>query len=425
MVITIISVILIFVLLFCLFTSLKKYKIIKAQFEDLSLSLKDIISNVDSVRYGKLNVRVEDNSVGINKELTDSINRMIETVNDRESMIVEYKEELLSKNKLLTTLINSLSDGLLLLDKNFVILESSKKIEEWLGIYKLKGLNAVEFIISTNGKKINKLSDDDIFLKGNKEFYFKATTKKLKSKEHGDKYLLMIKNYTNQKEIENLKEDFVATLTHDLKIPIIAEANMLDFFIDEKFGKLNKKQKDALTSMKESNQELLDLVQVVLDTYKIKEGEIDLSIKSVSVKKLLTDIISEMDSIAKKNQNNLVLNLRSDFNINIDKFQMKRVLKNLINNAILYGRKNTDIEINVKREWDNISISVKDYGKGIKKEDVAQIFNRYFSTSKSFRKVGTGLGLYLSHKIVKEHGGELIVQSEENNGSEFIIKLPV
>ena len=237
--------------------------------------------------------------------------------------------------------------------------------------------------------------------------------------------MIVITNYTNQKEIESLKEDFVATLTHDLKVPIIAEANMLEFFINEKFGQLNDMQKEALKTMKSSNKELLSLVQIVLDTYKVKEGEIELNIKPLSIEKFLMEIVDEMQSIAQKTNNRLVIHLRSDFNIDVDYVQFKRVVKNLVNNAILYGSPDTNIDLIVKRKWDNIQIIVKDYGQGISKEDVDKIFNRYFSASKKFRKIGTGLGLYLSQKLVQAHGGTLTVSSKKGKYTEFCINLPV
>ena len=70
-------------------------------------------------------------------------------------------------------------------------------------------------------------------------------------------------------------------------------------------------------------------------------------------------------------------------------------------------------------------ISVKDYGKGISKEDIDKIFNKYYSASKKFRKIGTGLGLYLSKEIVEAHGGKLVVHSEENKYTEFCITLTI
>lgn len=78
---------------------------------------------------------------------------------------------------------------------------------------------------------------------------------------------------TKEREIETLKEDFVATLTHDLKVPIVAESNIINFLLNGTFGEITEKQQVALLNMKKSNEELVDLVQIILETYKIKETE--------------------------------------------------------------------------------------------------------------------------------------------------------
>ena len=382
---------------------------LKKRFEKITDFFADINNIINSVRYGNLSARVDSAVPRETKDLSDSINRMIETLNDREQMIVEYQAELTNQNKFLSALLDSLSDGLLVLDEDYIILSANSRIKKWLKQPIIEGTNVFEFVKIPVEKEITELSDDEIFLKENKELYFKASTRRIQSKEHEDKYMIVISNYTNQKEIDSLKEDFVATLTHDLKVPIIAEANMLEFFLQEKFGELNEKQKEALNTMQSSNKELLDLVQIVLDTYKVKEGEIELNLESVSIKKYMEEIVEEMSAIAHKTNNKLVVNIKSDFEIKIDYLQFKRVIKNLINNAISYGKSNSDIEINIDKKGKNIFIRVKDYGKGISQDDIEKIFNKYFSASKKFRKIGTGLGLYLSQKIVQAHGGGLTV----------------
>ena len=130
-----------------------------------------------------------------------------------------------------------------------------------------------------------------------------------------------------------------------------------------------------------------------------------------------------MTYIAQKTNNKIVVIVPEDYDIKIDFLHFKRVLKNLVNNAILYGKSNTDIEIIAKIVNEKSQIIVKDYGKGISAEDIEKIFNKYFSASKKFRKIGTGLGLYLSKKIVEAHGGKLGVESQEGEYTKFYIDM--
>ena len=100
----------------------------------------------------------------------------------------------------------------------------------------------------------------------------------------------------------------MATLTHDLKVPIIAETNMLELFLSESFGKISEKQKVALKNMQASNKELLELVQTVLDTYKFKGQSFRLYKENIMLKSFINEIINEMKPIADKTKNTLIIN---------------------------------------------------------------------------------------------------------------------
>ena len=401
----------------------RRNSLLRKKYQNITEYFGDVDSIMNSVRYGNLSVRAGEYSQKEMQKLTDSINRMIETLNDREKMITEYQSELTKKNNFLATILNALSDGMLVCDSKFVIVDTNKNFRDWINNEKPERTKLEDYVKIPDDKTFAELKDDEVFIKGKKDVFYKATTTVLDSKEHKAKYMIVISNCTDQREVESLKEDFVATLTHDLKVPVIAEANMLEFLLKGKFGQLSDEQIEALKTMSASNKELLELVQTVLDTYKVKEGEIELHLEQISVQKLLSEIAGEMESIAQKNNNKIVVNAKTDFEIKVDYLQFKRVIKNLVSNAIIYGKPETNIELTAKQKGDDKYIYVKDYGRGIAKEDIDKVFNKYYSAHKKFRKIGTGLGLYLSQKLVTAHGGTLDVASKEGEWTQFVVKL--
>lgn len=230
----------------------------------------------------------------------------------------------------------------------------------------------------------------------------------------------------NEKESQRFKEDFIATLTHDMKTPIIAELNTLDFLIEGRFGELNEKQKEAINLMKTSNTELIELAEILLETYKVQQSSIVLKKKKVNVNELIFEIIEEMTPIAQ--HTNQKISFECDNNqieLQIDAFQIKRVLKNLILNALSFSVNHSSVDVALFKDGPLIKITVTNLGQGISQEDLLLIFNKYYSSVKKFRKIGTGLGLYLANQIVKAHKGTISVNSIENDKTTFEIELPV
>ena len=385
-----------------------------------------LTNTVNSVRYGDLSKKIDKIDIPSSTQLTESVNRMIESLKDREKMITEYQNELHNQNRFLEAVFNSLSDGLIIYDNNYKILRATTKISEWFDVpaKELYGKDLFDYILIPQGKKLEKLLNEDVFIKSDKASNFTASSMELKLEDNIKRYILILKNVTNERELESLKDDFVATLTHDLKVPIIAETNMLELFLSESFGPVSEKQRTALKNMQSSNRELLDLVQIVLETYKVRDGKIRLYKDNIMLKGFIEEIVEEMKPIADKTKNHLEFITPRDIRVYADRIQLKRVIKNLIQNAISYGEPNSPIEIKIGEVPRYIIITVKDYGAGISQNDINKIFNKYYSAAKKFRKIGTGLGLYLALQVIKSHEGELVVDSKEGEYTEFTIKLP-
>lgn len=389
--------------------------------------LGTVTNTVNSIRYGDLSTKIEKLEHPTYQNVTDSINRMVETLNDREKMIIEYQNELMRQNKLLESVINSLSDGILIVNENFNILRATPKITDWFGVKgnDIIGKDIRDYIQFTDNIHLDRFTNTDIFIKHTPTNNFVLSAIKLSTEDNKKRYVLIIKDVTTEREIETLKEDFVATLTHDLKVPIVAEANILEFLLNGKFGEINEKQQFAVKNMQASNKELLNLVQIVLETYKIKDGRIKLLKEDIKLNEFITKIIGDMSPIAADSGLKINFKIGRNIKVTADAMQLERVIKNLINNAIYHSNTKKDIDITIGEVPKFITISVIDYGQGISENDIKLIFNKYYSASKKFRKIGTGLGLYLSQQIIISHGGEIIVKSEENVRTEFCIKLPL
>ena len=211
-----------------------------------------------------------------------------------------------------------------------------------------------------------------------------------------------------------------------MKVPVVAELNSLNFLLEGRFGELNEKQKEALNLMLSSNQELKELIENMLETYKLSDKNLTINkIKNI-FNSLLEDIIAEMTPIALKNTNLINANLASTQGIyaEYDIFQMKRVFKNIIQNAISNSHSNDPILITTDIKENNIEINITNKGVGISQNDLELIFNKYYCGHSKFRKAGTGLGLYISQQIMLAHNGCIKITSSTPENTTFTVILP-
>ncbi len=415
------SIILVFIVLFLITRQTNK------RWSKINDYLGMVTNTVNSVRYGNLSTKIEEINHPTYQNVTDSINRMVETLNDREKMIVEYQNELMRQNKLLESVINSLSDGILIINEKHNILRATPQISEWFGAkgQEIIGTNVFEHIQISDDTPIERTKNKDVFIKHTPTNNFIMQAIKLSLDDDKKRYVILIKDVTNEREIETLKEDFVATLTHDLKVPIVAESNIINFLLNGTFGEISEKQEVALNNMKKSNQELVELVQIILETYKIKETGIKLLKENIMLNGFISEIVESTQPIANNSKITIHFTPSRDIKVTADLLQLERVIKNLISNAISHSNTKDRIDIKTGEIPGFITISVIDYGQGIPPKELKMIFNKYYSAAKKFRKIGTGLGLYLSQQIIKSHGGEITVESVENVRTEFCIKLPL
>lgn len=412
--------ILLFIVLFLLIFSLLKIKSSKRNFEN---NLKLIVNTINSVRYGNLAARLMVNEGDKFPLLTESINRMVETIQDREKMIQEFKKEILGHNAFLETLINSLSEGFLILDDKLNIRKITSVSFKLLGS-DVEGKNIDE--VFENFELLKSFEPKEVALKNNSELTILAKLSELNFAENENfKYLLTIKDISKEKELNDVKNNFMATLAHDLRVPLLAESNTLKLLKNNNFGEVNPKISEVFDLLIQSNSDVLSLTEVLLETYKLEQTQLILNKAKVDICQLIKDVCDEMLGVLISNSMKINFENNKEIFLNIDAFQMKRVFRNLIKNSIDYSSEMSKIiEIFVEKKENGCLITIRDFGYGVSDEEKDLIFQKFYSGKYKFRKVGSGLGLYLSNEILKAHNGSISIESIENKQTDFLVFLP-
>lgn len=352
-----------------------------------------------------------------------------------EELVAQKTVDLRKTNSKLSGIINYCADGIIIIDEHGHIEQANPACENFVGLSE-ETLVKMNFSNITHSEKKKDFKealkeDSEVFLRDcyilnsirNKSIPVEISFAQiaLEENEKTKKFVGVIRDIRAQKEMERLRDDFVATLTHDLRTPLLAAIQTLKFFLDGSLGKLEEKQKVLLSTMQKSNEDLLGLVNALLEVYKYDAGKLDLCKTSFLLKDLVVQCYKELEPLAKNKNIEFNLNFNPDDNltINADRGEIRRVITNLCGNAINYTNLGGKINIEVKEQQGDVIFSVADNGNGIPKEDIPDLFKRFSQGTSKKRSTGTGLGLYLSRQIVEAHGGKIWLESKLNKGSEF------
>lgn len=254
---------------------------------------------------------------------------------------------------------------------------------------------------------------------------------------------------SNLKKQEHLRDNFVATLTHDLKVPMLAENQTVTYLLKGAYGEITQEQKEVLELIKSTNNSSLEMIGTLLEVYRYESGNVKLFESEFDMVELLRDSINQIKSLAADKKIQININSSQEtILIKADKREIKRVLHNLISNAINNGINRGFINCNIdfikektvfapKIETESyttltrtltlsnsIILSIEDNGIGIAREDMPLLFQR-FSLSKGRKPAGAGLGLYYSYQVIIQHNGNIWAESSEKGGSVFKLTLPI
>jgi two-component system NarL family sensor kinase len=240
-----------------------------------------------------------------------------------------------------------------------------------------------------------------------------------------------------QKQLAVLREDFVSTLTHDLKTPLLGAIETIKAFQNKQFGAITPTQAKVLTMMSNSHRSSLELVQTLLDVYRNDTEGIQLKSEAVDLSAIASLVISNLINLATARQVYLVLtygesNFRSRFMVNGDALQLQRVFNNLIINGINYSPRNGKVEVQLVSDGEFHIIKVIDGGRGITTTELPYLFERFYQggsdtqpASFSARaSTGSGLGLYLARQIINAHRGTIWAENRLPQGAMFCFRLP-
>ena len=228
-------------------------------------------------------------------------------------------------------------------------------------------------------------------------------------------------------EADKAKNEFLANVSHELRTPLNAILGFSEILATNLYGELNPKQAEHVSDIRVSGVHLLGIINEILDISKIEAKAVKLVRSNFNISRAMDEVVNILAPLADKKSITFNKEFDVDFEVYADYQKIQQILYNLVNNAIKFSPENGKIDIVAQKLQQTFILKVKDNGIGIDKKYHGKIFAKFVQLDSAYTKKesSTGLGLTITKELVELHGGKISLMSEVNNGSTFIIEMPL
>jgi len=354
--------------------------------------------------------------------------------------------QLMKEKQKIETIVESISDGIIVTGAENRILFVNKAAEKIFNISELdvikkhfteviKNDDLFVYITDIKSEKdalpAKEYLDIKIKRKGATNYY-RAISRAITNLE-GESIgvVTLLQDITKLKEIDEMKSEFIFSVYHELRTPITSVIMATELLEKEISGKVNKKQKGMLEIILEDGNRLKNLINDTLDLSRLESKKSELEIQPNILSRIIESVLKMFEIQIKEQEIKIIKTIPETFPmVKADFGKISQVLANLISNSINYRYQSKKLIIRIKASQKDgkVVVSVNDNGRGIAEEDQKRIFERFVrikSEEAQDSKIGSGLGLAICKNIIKNHGGNIWVESKLTKGSTFYFTLDI
>ena len=401
---------------------------------------EELTETVKQIGLGKLDLKIDIRSNDEIGHLSAEFNKMTERLKKFEQMNID---RIISEKRTSEGIVESISDGLLVTDAQMRVIHMNKAAADLFGhpdetvvdvpvtsvIRDERIVSLIRSASSTHGTPGEQSTNILQFDRGDKHLYVRPKLTKISTTE-GDLYgvVTLLQDVTQFKELDRMKSDFIATLSHEFRTPLTSINMSVDILNQGILGPLNERQKDLINSTKEDCYRLTKLARELLQLSKLESGRLQLNDEELDVHALLEFSLHPLQLQFHEKNVLLVAEVAPDTpRLIADEQQISWVITNLVTNALKYTEPGGTVTVRAKPREDSLLFEVEDTGLGIAKEHLEDIFARFVQVKRAAGATpgSVGLGLAIAKEIVEAYGGRIWAESEPGKGSTFSFVLPL
>ncbi|MHB9154506.1 MAG: ATP-binding protein [Endomicrobiales bacterium] len=384
-------------------------------------------------------VAEKDFSTRVYVNTRDELRDLAETFNEMTTELERYDQmqvdKLVEEKTKTEAIIFSIADGIVMTDSEGKLQVANEPARELLGLPPFGWRNQSLEQLLTNPALKEAFAEMTGPARQNKARevhiptlmrYYLLKTEEVVTPQHREKLGLVtvLRNITLEKDLDRMKDNFLHSITHDLRNPMTSIRGFLRFLIDGVAGPLTAQQEKMLSIMDRASLKLLGLINDILDIAKLESGRVTVNLVEADLKAVAVRSVEISEGLALKKCIRMSVECPGDLpRIKCDPELIERVFTNLIGNALKFTPENGRVTIQLKENGEKFEAAVVDNGEGIPPDYVQKIFDKFQQVAGQ-RKGGTGLGLTICKHIVEAHLGAIWADSKLGEGARFIFTLP-
>ncbi len=358
-------------------------------------------------------------------ELATAFNQMGRQLKFNMNALNQEKEQL-------SSILSSMADGVITFNRDGTILITNPPAERFLQYwyYEKEGAGSESESIPSQVMELFQLAVDtekeqvgEISLQGR---HWVILVSPLYSNQFIRGAVAVLRDMTEERQLEKMRKDFIANVSHELRTPISMLQGYSEAIVDD-IAESQEEKKEMARVIYDESLRMGRLVNELLDLARMEAGHIHLSMEDINLSTFINRIIHKFQGLAKDNEIQLYSKIEDSISSFLfDPDRIEQVLTNLIDNAIRHTPKGGTVKVTVSSEDKGIRMEVKDSGSGIPEEDLPFVFERFYKADKARTRgrAGTGLGLAIAKNIIDAHHGSISVQSKLGLGTTFSFLLP-
>jgi PAS domain S-box-containing protein len=400
----------------------------------LSKPITVLTKAAEYVAAGDFSRRAEVQTTDELRDLAETFNKMVSQLKTYSDMQVD---RIIREQKNTEAILFSTEDGIVMIDMEGKAQLANRKARSVLGLAATapvegRGIldlivpgpvqDAVKEVLTT--RKENHHEEIEVALEHSRR-YFKCFVIPIiaPGRDVPMGKLLGFYDITLDKELARIKDEFLHSITHDLRNPMGAIKGFVEFMIKEIPGPVNEAQKKMLISIDRASFRLLGMINNILDVAKMEAGKMEIKLTPVNLREVAARVIELMESLGQRKRIKFEIEGPEQLLVNADSGLMERMFTNLIGNAIKFTPENGVITTGMRDDGNSISAWVRDTGDGIPPEYLDKVFEK-FEQVKGQKAGGTGLGLTICKYVANAHLGKVWAESEPGSGARFIFSVP-